>query len=159
MWTLFSPLLLNHTRHPRRDRETSHLYYKHISCFGTNTTLSCHITSGHVRQSNPIKFISIFWGKNHQAFHAVSSVCAGSLSWSQSVRVSASAERKRGSSWKEVFRRVLFVSEVYPEGWKFVRRIKKYEKKWDSTLHAKQLAPDTRICMHASTFVWPVSEI
>ena len=50
---------------------------------------------------------------------------------------------KRSSSWKEVFRCVLFVSEVYPEGWKFVKRIKKYEKKWVSTLHAKQLAPDT----------------
>lgn len=38
-------------------------------------------------------------------------------------------EKKGSSSRKEVFRCVLFVSEVYPEGGKFVKRIRKYEMK------------------------------
>lgn len=39
----------------------------------------CHITSGHVRQRNPINSVSVFWDGN-RAFHAVASMCAGSLS-------------------------------------------------------------------------------
>lgn len=66
--------------------------------------------------------------KNYRAFHAVSSMCAGSLSWSQSVRVSASAEIKEALPERR-YSDVLFVSEVYPEGCKFVKRIKKYEIK------------------------------
>lgn len=44
------------------------------------------------------------------------------------MRVSASAEIKEALPERR-YSDVLFVSEVYPEGWKFVKRIKKYEKK------------------------------
>lgn len=86
----FPPVLLNHTRHPRKDRKTPHLYYKRISCLNTNTFLSHYIRSRETKRSNKT-YQYLLGQKNYQAFHAVSSVRAGSLSWSQSVRVSASA--------------------------------------------------------------------
>lgn len=143
MLTLFfESVLLNHTRHPERDRKTPHLYYKHISCFIHHTFLSHYIRSCETKQSN--EMYQYLLGQKLSSL----SCCQFDVCWifvpeSICARVSASAEIKRSSSWKEVFRCVLFVSEVYPEGWKFVKRIKKYEKKWVSTLHAKQLALDT----------------
>lgn len=141
---------LAHTLH-LRDTD-SHLYDKHTPRFSTNTTLPCHITSGHMRQSNPIKFISICWGKHYQAFHAVSSACAGSLSWSQSVRV-RNRKKNREEKKKTLFLRegiqMRFVCQWRisrgVEG--FVRRIKKYEKKIRPALFLlNKPAPDRRIC-------------
>lgn len=147
----------SHQTSGKRRRDISFVWQTHFLVSPQiHTTLSCHITSGHVRQSSPIKFISLFRGKKLSSLSCCQfnvcwifvpeSVCEGECKW----------RNKRSSSWKEVLGCVLFVSEVYPEGWKFVKRIKKYEKEWDATLHAKQLAPDTRICAHVSVFVWPV---
>lgn len=69
--------------------------------------------SGHGRQSSAIKVIGIFLGKHYQAFHAVSSMCVGSLSWSQFVRVSASGGKKKEALPERRYSDVFYLSVKY----------------------------------------------
>lgn len=152
--TTRSRCLYNYTWPPERPRETSHLYYKRTS--GFNTAHSRHITSGHRRQSNPIKMYLHLLGQTLSSLSCCQfSTYVRSSSRSQSARVSARGGNKRGSSWKEVFGFVLSVSEVYPEGWEVVRRIKKYERKsrQHSTLNSLPQIHEF-VCVS----VWPVQQ-
>lgn len=134
---LTSSLILNHTGQKETER--------HLICMTNTLLVSTQIqhfpvTSGNVRQRNPIKFYQYLPGAKIKPFMLSLQCVLDLCSW-----------------WKDLFSCVLFVSEVYPEGLEFVKTIKKYERKWDWTPHTKQLAPDTRNCMHVNMFVWPVT--
>lgn len=127
-----------------------------ISCVNTNyhTFPSRYIRSYETEESN--KFHQYLLRAKIKPFmlslQCVPDLCPEVNLWGVS---SEKCKNIRSAYWKEVFSRVLFVSEVYPEGLKFVKRI----RKWDWTPLAKWLAPVTRISMHVNVFVWPVSVV
>lgn len=115
------------------------------------SALSCHTASGHVRQSNAIKVIGVFLGKHYQAFHAVSSMCVGSLSWSQFVRVSASGGIKEALSERR-YSDVFYLSVKYIQrGGSLSKELKSMKRNKTHTSYWNSLPQ-----IQESVRLWPV---